>query len=84
MLMDNLESKMKGNPEIEKVIADLFRGAYTLLRMLLMHLHTHTAGEMKSFVKCTNVEYESVQNESFYDIQLRVRNMSNRAFPLLF
>lgn len=42
VLMDNLESKMKNNPKIAKVIADLFRGVCALCCGFLMHLpHSH-------------------------------------------
>lgn len=34
-------------------------------------------GEMKSFVKCVNVPYESSRVESFYDIQLNVKGKEN-------
>lgn len=32
-------------------------------------------GRMKSYIKCINVEYESVRTEDFWDIQLNVKNM---------
>ncbi|CAI5451501.1 unnamed protein product [Caenorhabditis angaria] len=39
-------------------------------------------GNMKSFIKCTDVEYESSRTESFYDVQLNVLGMESleRAF----
>uniref|UniRef100_A0A8R1EUT7 Ubiquitin carboxyl-terminal hydrolase n=1 Tax=Caenorhabditis japonica TaxID=281687 RepID=A0A8R1EUT7_CAEJA len=39
-------------------------------------------GNMKSFIKCTDVEYESSRTESFYDVQLNVLGMDSleRAF----
>ncbi|CAB3397673.1 unnamed protein product [Caenorhabditis bovis] len=39
-------------------------------------------GNMKSFIKCTEVEYESSRTESFYDVQLNVLGMESleRAF----
>lgn len=40
-------------------------------------------GEMKSYVRCTNIDYESAHDESFYDIQLRVRNVRDCEFALV-
>lgn len=34
-------------------------------------------GKMKSYIKCTEVEYESAREEDFYDIQLNVKDMKN-------
>lgn len=32
-------------------------------------------GKMKSYIKCINVDYESVRTEDFWDIQLNVKNL---------
>lgn len=37
-------------------------------------------GNMKSFIKCTDVEYESSRTESFYDVQLNVLGMDSCEF----
>ena len=34
-------------------------------------------GKMKSYIKCTNVDFESSRIEDFYDIQLNVKNCKN-------
>lgn len=34
-------------------------------------------GKMKSYIKCINVDYESVRTEDFWDIQLNVKNMKS-------
>ncbi|KAK9471279.1 uncharacterized protein V1510DRAFT_420556 [Dipodascopsis tothii] len=36
-------------------------------------------GQMKSFVKCINVDFESSRSEDFWDIQLNVKGMKNLA-----
>jgi len=38
-------------------------------------VQTTFEGKMKSYIKCTNVEYESARTEAFLDIQLRVKGM---------
>ena len=34
-------------------------------------------GEMISYIKCKNVQYESSRSETFYDIQLNIKNKKN-------
>ncbi|ODV87741.1 hypothetical protein CANARDRAFT_25963 [[Candida] arabinofermentans NRRL YB-2248] len=34
-------------------------------------------GNMKSFIRCVNVDYESSRTEDFWDIQLNVKNLKN-------
>eukprot|EP00039_Didymoeca_costata_P001990 m.56769 g.56769 ORF g.56769 m.56769 type:complete len:1124 (+) comp11061_c0_seq3:334-3705(+) len=40
-------------------------------------LETLYGGKMKSYIKCTNVDYESARTESFLDIQLTVKGIPN-------
>lgn len=42
-----------------------------------MDLKSLFVGEMKIYIKCLNVDYESSRLEDFWDIQLNVKNMSN-------
>ena len=57
VLLDNLESKMKGTSVVGTI------------NWLL-------EGKTISYIKCKNVEYKSEREESFYDIQLSVKNNS--------
>ena len=34
-------------------------------------------GKMESYVRCTNVEYESTRIETFFDIQLNIKGKKN-------
>lgn len=58
VLMDRLESKMKGT-DVDGFLSKLF------------------VGQMKSYIKCINVPFESSRSEEFWDIQLNVRGMKN-------
>lgn len=58
VLLDDLESKMKGT-DVEGTVERLFRG------------------KLKNVLKCTQVEYESIREESFYDLQLTIKGVSN-------
>lgn len=42
-----------------------------------MDLRSLFVGEMKSYIKCLNVDYESSKLEEFWDIQLNVKDMTN-------
>ncbi|KAL6928829.1 hypothetical protein ACO0SA_002159 [Hanseniaspora valbyensis] len=42
-----------------------------------MDLKSLFVGEMKSYIKCINVDYESSRTEEFWDIQLNVKNKKN-------
>ncbi|OAF66226.1 hypothetical protein A3Q56_06062, partial [Intoshia linei] len=56
VLLDNLETKMKGTV-VENVVPELFKGDYT------------------SYISCIDVDYSSEVHESFYDIQLNIKNI---------
>ena len=34
-------------------------------------------GKMESYVRCTNVDYESTRIETFFDIQLNIKGKKN-------
>lgn len=34
-------------------------------------------GKMKSYIKCTDVDYESSREEAFYDIQLNIKGKND-------
>jgi len=58
VLMDNLETKMKGT-ELEGRIAKLFKGKY------------------RNYIRCLNVDYESNNDQEFYDLQMLVKDCPN-------
>lgn len=37
-------------------------------------------GKMKSYIKCTDVNYESSREEAFYDIQLNIKGKNDSMF----
>lgn len=55
--------------ELNRLLLDKLEGSMDLTSLLV--------GEMKSYIKCINVEYESSRVEEFWDIQLNVKNMKN-------
>ena len=57
LLMDRMESKMKGL-KIEKSLPDLF------------------VGQMKTYITCMNVDYESSRPEDFWDIPVSYTHLT--------
>jgi len=61
VLMDNIEEKMKSTK-----VAQL----QSLVSNLFM-------AKMKSYIRCTKVAFESARTEDYYDVQLKVKGISN-------
>ena len=61
VLMDNIEEKMKST-KVEQL--------QSLVSNLFM-------AKMKSYIRCTKVDFESARTEDYYDVQLKVKGISN-------
>ena len=40
-------------------------------------------GKMESYIRCTNVEYESTRMETFFDIQLNIKGKKNGTYTYI-
>lgn len=59
LLLEALDAKTRGIPDVENKINKLFEG------------------KMTSYIKCINVDFESTRIETFKELQLHVKGLSN-------
>lgn len=76
VLLDKLEIKMKGNSFIISSCHAII-SCYSLGTSIEGTISRLFAGKMISFIKCKNVSYKSTKMETFYDIQLNIKDKKN-------